>query len=443
MKSPQLYSTMVLDAVATSRSDQTSTSPTSDCALSRAMEKLKATAGTRTVRHSSESLGTDQADDSEDEYRPDHKESEQYHEDATTLVTLKNAHRITQRAVLTMEREVKQCHADEQVGFIIIKRDNNKPDAYGASSETYGPLPWPRVAEAYNKKYEMSVGPAAMEKRARQHRLAWLSKHPTYPLKIVYAKRPKAQPVRRSKVNALHAQVPCVQANTDKQRIRGPNEISHADRPQMRADKTEGSISNERIAGWMPPDAIRNRADVHHYIDDLMSANVGMVVVEVYNAHDSLSEVVIGDLKCPGSSSVVLQQLMDADNETTVHVECSSLEIVQWYVQCSSAGCLTKAPADFHRGKSSLIHLYCFAAQLQDDHVCGLVLAMWRSLAKKNAEMDLSVDNMNLLFETIHYEDPARQFWIDFAHRAKLAPELVKMSGCDTEFTAAIQSKNP
>ncbi|KAI4955217.1 hypothetical protein J4E91_001075 [Alternaria rosae] len=424
---------MVLDAVVTSRSDQASTSITSDSALLHAMKKLKATTGPGTVNHSSDSTVIGETDDSEDKYQPGQKESEQDHEDGTTLFTLKNAHRVTQRAILTMEREVKQRHADEQVGFIIIKRDNNKPDAYGASSETYGPLPWPGVAEAYNKKYEMSVGPAAMEKRARQHRLAWLSKHPTYPLKIVYAKKPKAQPVRRSKVNALHAQVPCVQANTDKQRIRGPNEISHADRPQMRADKTEGSISNERIAGWMPPDAIRNRVDVHHYIDDLMSAHVEMVVLEVYNAHDSPSEVVISDLECRGSSSVVLQQLMDADNETTVQVECSSLEVVQWYIQCSSAGRLTKAPADFHRGNSSLMHLYCFAAQLRDNHVCGLVLALWRSLSEKNAEMDLSVDNMNLLFETTHYEDPARQFWVDFAHRAKLAPELVKMGGCNPE----------
>jgi len=417
---------MVLDAVAKSRS-QASTSTTSESALLRALEKLKATAGSETVHHSSDSIVTSETDDSEDEYQPGQKESEQDHADETTLVTLKNAHRVTQRAMLTMEREGKQRHADEQVGFIIIKRDNNKPDAYGASSETYGPLPWPGVAEAYNKKYDMSVGPAAMEKRARQHRPAWLAKHPGYPLKIMYAKKPKAQAVRRSKVAALHAQAPCVQAYTNNQKVRGPNEVSHADRPQMRVDKVEGSISNERIAGWMPPDAIRNRADVHNYIDDLMSAHVEKVVLEVYDAHDSPSEVVIGDLGYLGSSSVVLQQSMDADNETTVQVECSSIEVVQWYVQCSSAGCLTKAPADSHRGNGSLMDLYCLAAQLQDDHVCGLILARWRTLAEKNAEMDLSVENMNLLVETTCYEDPARRFWVGIAHTAGIAPELVNM----------------
>ena len=417
---------MVLDAVAKSRS-QASTSTTSESALLRALEKLKATAGSETVHHSSDSIVTSETDDSEDEYQPGQKESEQDHADETTLVTLKNAHRVTQRAMLTMEREGKQRHADEQVGFIIIKRDNNKPDAYGASSETYGPLPWPGVAEAYNKKYDMSVGPAAMEKRARQHRPAWLAKHPGYPLKIMYAKKPKAQAVRRSKVAALHAQAPYVQAYTNNQKVRGPNEVSHADRPQMRVDKVEGSISNERIAGWMPPDAIRNRADVHNYIDDLMSAHVEKVVLEVYEAHDSPSEVVIGDLGYLGSSSVVLQQLMDVDNETTVQVECSSIEVVQWYVQCSSAGCLTKAPADSHRGNGSLMDLYCLAAQLQDDHVCGLILARWRTLAEKNAEMDLSVENMNLLVETTCYEDPARRFWVGIAHTAGIAPELVNM----------------
>jgi len=433
---------MVLDAVAKSRS-QASTSTTSESALLRALEKLKATAGSETVHHSSDSIVTSETDDSEDEYQPGQKESEQDHADETTLVTLKNAHRVTQRAMLTMEREGKQRHADEQVGFIIIKRDNNKPDAYGASSETYGPLPWPGVAEAYNKKYDMSVGPAAMEKRARQHRPAWLAKHPGYPLKIMYAKKPKAQAVRRSKVAALHAQAPCVQAYTNNQKVRGPNEVSHADRPQMRVDKVEGSISNERIAGWMPPDAIRNRADVHNYIDDLMSAHVEKVVLEVYEAHDSPSEVVIGDLGYLGSSSVVLQQLMDVDNETTVQVECSSIEVVQWYVQCSSAGYLTKAPADSHRGNGSPMDLYCLAAQLQDDHVCGLILAWWRTLAEKNAEMDLSVENMNLLFETTCYEDPARGFWVGIAHTAGIAPELVNMGVCNAELIAAIQSREP
>jgi len=423
---------MVLDAVATSES-----------ALLRALEMLKATAGPGTVHHSSDSIVTGETDDSEDEYQPGQKESEQDQADETTLVTLKNAHRVTQRAMLTMEREGKQRHAEEQVGFIIIKRDNNKPDAYGESSETYGPLPWPGVAEAYNKKYDMSVGPAAMEKRARQHRPAWLAKHPGYPLKIMYAKKPKTQAIRRSKVAALHAQAPCVQAYTSNQKVRGPTEVSHADRPQMRVDKGEVSISNERIAGWMPPDAIRNRADVHNYIDDLMSAHVEKVVLEVHDAHDSPSEVVIGDLEDLGSSSVVLQQLMAADSETTVQVECSSIEVVQWYVQCSSAGCLTKAPAGFHRGNGSLMDLYCLAAQLQDDHMCGLILARWRTLAEKNAEMDLSVENMNLLFETTRYEDPARGFWVDIAHRAGIAPELVNMGVCNAELIAAIQSREP
>ncbi|KAI4959850.1 hypothetical protein J4E86_003575 [Alternaria arbusti] len=418
---------MVLDAVATSES-----------ALLRALEMLKATAGPGTVHHPSDSIVTGETDDSVDEYQPGQKESEQDHADETTLVTLKNAHRVTQRAMLTMEREGKQRHADEQVGFIIIKRDNNKPDAYGESSETYGPLPWPGVAEAYNKKYDMSVGPAAMEKRARQHRPAWLAKHPGYPLKIMYAKKPKTQAIRRSKVAALHAQAPCVQAYTSNQKVRGPTEVSHADRPQMRVDKREGSVSNERIAGWMPPDAIRNRADVHNYIDDLMSAHVERVVLEVHDAHDSPSEVVIGDLEYLGSSSVVLQQLMAADSETTVQVDCSSLEVVQ-----CSAGCLTKAPVDLHHGNGSLMDLYCLAAQLQDDDVCGLILTLWRSLAEKNVEMDLSVESMNLLFETTRYEDPARGFWVDIAHRAKIAPELIKMGGCNAELIAAIQSKGP
>jgi aldehyde:ferredoxin oxidoreductase len=66
-------------------------------------------------------------------------------------------------------------------------RDNNKPNAYGKCSITHAPLSWSAVARAYNEKYGVSVTPAAMEKRARQHRTDWMEKHPTYPVKIVYA----------------------------------------------------------------------------------------------------------------------------------------------------------------------------------------------------------------------------------------------------------------
>jgi hypothetical protein len=135
-------------------------------------------------------------DDSADEYQPDDYEEEHDHEDAMMIDAPESTHIGAPHTIAHMDREAKQYRSDEQVGFIILTRDNNKPDAYGTVSETHGPLPWPGVAKAYNEKYKLCVGPAAMEKRARQHRGAWMVKHPTYPTSIVYTK--KGQDIARS-----------------------------------------------------------------------------------------------------------------------------------------------------------------------------------------------------------------------------------------------------
>lgn len=45
-------------------------------------------------------------------------------------------HRLAHRAMTGAQKHAKQQNLDEQVYFIIITRDNNKPDAYGTASTT-------------------------------------------------------------------------------------------------------------------------------------------------------------------------------------------------------------------------------------------------------------------------------------------------------------------
>jgi hypothetical protein len=432
---------MALAAAETSRDEQTSTTATPDSVLLRATKNLEAAAGTRTVGHSSSSVIADRADDSGDEYQPGDQEVEEYREDENSLDTAEDAHRITHRAMLMMSREEKQRHADDQVGFIIFKRDNNQPDPFGALSETYGPLPWPGVAKAYNERYNASVGAAAMEKRSRQHRVAWVCRHPTYPVQIVYSEKPKAQPVRRAKNAATQAPAHCLKDNVNKQEVRPPNVVSPVDEVQTCTEPTE--VSNSRIGGWVPPDAIRDQADLNNYVDHYAPVEIEGVVLEVNDADGSSSETVLADREGLISSSVVLQKLMDSNERTEVELQCSSLEVVEWYVQCVASGKLTEAPKCSRRKSISLMELYCFATQFQDDHVRGLILARWRCLAEEDAEMDVSVRDLELLFESTGSEDEARNFWININRKAGLGHKLIEMGACNSELIAATQSVVP
>jgi hypothetical protein len=403
------------------------------------MKNLKATKGSGTAHHPHSSVAMNETADGADRSQPRDERSEQDHEDATILETPEDAHSSTHRAMPVTDKEAKQRHADEQVGFIILKRDNNKPDAYGAVSETYGPLPWPAVAKAYNEKYEVSVGPAAMEKRVRQHRGAWVAKHPTYPLNIVYAKKPKKQQAARSKVIAVEHE-PCrTNGNAEKQQVCRPNEACSADESQMHAEPIERHISNDRIGGWVPPDIIRNRADLKRYVDLIRSAHEGKVVIDVIDAQGLLFGTVMVDREGLLRSSILFQRLMDKSDQAQVELQYSSFAVIQRYVQCISSEGLTELPAYSHCDGSSLMELYCFAAQLQDDHVRGLIWAMWRHLGETDAEMGLAIEDLNLLFESTQNEDPARRFWIDTIHTAGLAHKLVEMDGCSMELIHEIR----
>ena len=367
-------------------------------------DDLEATERAALTHHSSISHATDTVDDSADEYQPDDYEEEHDHEDAMMIDAPESTHIGALHTIAHMDREAKQYRSDEQVGFIILTRDNNKPDAYGTVSETHGPLPWPGVAKAYNEKYKLCVGPAAMEKRARQHRGAWMVKHPTYPTSIVYTKKAKTSQGRR--VDGL---------------VVKPGES------QTPAEPFEGHIFNHRVGdymldsddeedckmnvgGWVPPDIVRNQvADLSSYLDQLRSAQIGNFVIEVFDAQNVSLGTIVADRE-DLVSSPLLQRLMNGNGRTQVQLHCCATTVVQSYVRCTSSKGLVELPAHLLRDSSLLMNLYCFATQLEDDSVRELILALWHRFAESNTEVSLGLEDLNLLFECTCSGDPAREF---------------------------------
>ena len=116
-------------------------------ALGHVMGRLRSTG---MVHHVYSSSMFDAADDSGDDYEESdaEKEDEQIErmEKDSPIDSPCPAHRATPQG----DKESLRREREEQVGFIILTRDNNKPDPYSTVSETHGPLPWSNVAKAYN-----------------------------------------------------------------------------------------------------------------------------------------------------------------------------------------------------------------------------------------------------------------------------------------------------
>jgi hypothetical protein len=152
---------------------------------------------------------------------------------------------------------------DEQISFIIITRDNNKPDPYGSLSTEYRPLPWPAVAKLYNARFGTNISMAAMEKRARKHREVWLAAHPNYPQVIQYADKVKCPKVNISRQKQIKQVVTGTsQENTVKGNEQGLYIIDYdLDAP------IHSRLTTLRVGGWVPPDAVREQADLNNYFD--------------------------------------------------------------------------------------------------------------------------------------------------------------------------------
>ncbi|XP_014553392.1 hypothetical protein COCVIDRAFT_29429 [Bipolaris victoriae FI3] len=315
-------------------------------------------------------------------------------------------HRQTHQAMTPAQKRAKQQILDEQVHFIIITRDNNKPDAYGTASTTNGPLTWGAVATAYNEKYNVSVTAAAMEKRVRQHRTSWLAKHPNYPTTIVYAEKDKFQ------------QTPCPETSATERRYGNTHEL---------LDK---QAACGHIAGYLPPDDIRNQSDMRYYIERGTAINTGVVTIQILNTHGEPIDAISIDSQLFQRSSGVLGRLRSSELQLEVELNISAVAAIQCYVACASSDELPASPNQEIGKEVSLIQLYCLAAQLEDEHVKGLVLDRWQMLADGGEEVELDVDELNLLFDCTEYGDLARRFWVEAVCAAGLSEELLARRKC-------------
>lgn len=404
----------------------------SQSALGRAIAKLKST-GVPHQAHSSPVV--DVADDSADDYQESDvgsKDDDQV--ESMEIDTPVDSRRRAHRSMPECDKDSLKREREEQVGFVILTRDNNKPDAYGTVSETRGPLPWSVVAIAYNERYGKNIASAAMEKRARQGRAVWMEKHTTYPSEIIYSKQAKEPKVQHSKAVLAVLRPGGAHGNL----VQNHN-LPATNRLQDGAGTRYTHSSNRCIAGWLPPDHIRNLDTLNNYGDEAFSTLAGKVCINVYNNQQILLGSITAYCKDLRRSSPVLRQLLDHNTSTFMQLHSWPLGLIEHYAECISSEGPAVLPKRILRDDVSVMELYCFAAQVQDDHVRGLILDHWRGLSQHKAEINLELGDLNSLFIYTQDDDPAREFWAVTICVAGLAGRVLGMDGCHDALVAQVQ----
>jgi hypothetical protein len=373
--------------------------------------------------------------------------------------------RISRRKLPVVSRKVKEGLAEEQVSFIILTRDNNKPDTYGQHSSTTAPLPWPAVAEAYNKAFrigEKPIGSAAMEKRARQHREEWMAARPDYPRNIVYAKKVK-EPKEKVQRGAKEQLVPLVVDTGHKAHIYNRNVADQStDDGETMTDHGNAHTAERRtrVGGFIPPDIVRNQDMYGHderVFEVAAPAENECTAIEVYDVHaNQLSTVYVRTQDIMKSSAVVAGERMIA-TDLSVTLRAFSSECVQRYVDCISPVQLHTLP-DFAMPRkrerdctlgdagerivwsfAALVSLYNVATALQDSHVRHLVINRWLEMQIQHSELELDANALHSLFEATEPGDPARNFWAIALYSAGLAKEIVGSSAIHRDLVVMLE----
>ena len=264
-----------------------------------------------------------------------------------------------------------------------------------------------------------------MEKRARQGRAAWMEKNPTCPSEIIYSKK-----IKGTKANHATTIVAVTEQNQD---------VFAANNSQGGAKANDIYSSNSFFAGWLPPDYIRNLADVRNYAEEVLSTLGQQVRIDVYNDQKILLGSVIVNREDLRRSSPVLRRLLDNETSTQLQLHCWPLGLIEHYAECISSARPAQLPKRVLRNAVSVVELYCFAVQVEDDHFRALVLDHWRRLSQQMAEVSLELEDLNLLFNHTQYGDPAREFWATTICAAGLADRVLGMGGCHYALTAHIQ----
>ncbi|KAL5116080.1 hypothetical protein ACEQ8H_005976 [Pleosporales sp. CAS-2024a] len=333
--------------------------------------------------------------------------------------------------------DTKEDVAEKQISFIIMTRDNNKPDAYGHHSTTHAPCTWPAVAAAYNAKFragQPAVGSAAMEKRARKHRESWMAARPKYPRIIVYA--PKAA-VHKGKGNASRETKEAEQVarrlkQGDKVGILEQEVITEQDE-ECRVNKWEMMFGLERctrVAGWVPPNAVRNQGMYVPTFSSLAPRTLGVneqAYFDVVDFQENKLGVVRVRMRDIVETSAFVAEERKRDAHIRMKLQAPSLDAVQRYVKCISpikssalsdvehqgwrnaASDVGPRPVDWEF--AALVDLYNVATVLMDSHVRQLVMSRWREMEQQNLEVELDAQALRSLYSNTQPDDAARIFW--------------------------------
>jgi hypothetical protein len=354
------------------------------------------------------------------------------------------------RRAPAISRDVKQRLLDEQISFIIITRDNNKPDPYGSLSTEYRPLPWPAVAKLYNARFGVNIGMAAMEKRARTHREAWLAAHLDYPRVIRYADKAKCSKENISRQKKMkQVEKGNGQENTPKGNVKDLNIIDY----DFHAP-THSKLTTLRVGGWVPPDAVREQADLNNYFNQVPtvreSEQDGTLTIQIEDVGEKSLGAVEVSLQHLRKSSTWVARELACNTDATIKLIGTSAVAVNRYLQCISLGSQTELPTvDFGVAHltvhepinwdfASLVALYTVAAQFEDRHVQELIIARWHAIFLQDPELEIDLANLIHLFHSTSPDDPARGFWASALVKGGLAMQVVDVGSCHSTLVAML-----
>jgi hypothetical protein len=344
---------------------------------------------------------------------------------------------LSRRSSRVTHQQAKQGLADEQISFIIFTRDNNKPDPYGQHSCEYRPLPWPAVAQAYNKRFCVNIGSAAMEKRARLHRGAWMAVRPDYPRNIVYTKKDTAarsKATRQEKIERAAHTVTVKEAGTGTAEAVHESEQSETgDGVMTRQLLNQIAERSTRVAGWVPPDRVRNHGIYEQADEPEENEESTIELCDEFGESLCLVRISMRDLvRSSGVAARMWSNELDI-HDVRIRLPGASEVAVQRYATCispkftqlrdicaeSSDGDGTQYVWDFN----ALASLYNIATVLEDSNVRQLVLVQWQDLIERSTELELAEDALNSLFDNTRHGDPARAFWANAVFSAGLYDE--------------------
>jgi hypothetical protein len=370
----------------------------------------------------------DNADESPDEYEPEQVEEV---DDDVPGSPQQRRHKAKPVAAL----DEKQRLLDEQVAFIILTRDNNLPNPYGLQSTAAGTLSWPKVADAYNEKFLVNVGSAAMEKRARQHREAWMAARPDYPRAIVYTQKVKAEKVKTAKPKVAREQPHVTDHAMEAPKVglgKYDKAAAHSKPDVIDFDAEDADMS--LIGGWLPPDEFSNMTVTRTPVSG--DEQQEWMVIEVENTDETpLGEVHVR-VQDIGRSSKCIAAELKYETDLRYKLVCPSKSAVDRYVQCVSTAKLTTLP-DWDT--VSLIGIYAIAAQMEDEWVKGLILRRWQEMFQRNVELNLGSEDLNNIFHSTEPKDPAREFWVKALYDGGMAEEVAGLANCHTTLKAWLE----